>query len=146
MEWHAAGWSVCLPLLIFPCTIKSRCSLLAPAHPGRRAGWSWWWCGGSVARSTYITEEQSGRNLDKMTDLGSSVVQHVLPRCIQHDFPAIIAVEQTFLSQRDCLPRRTVQAVRMLELGGRFLCLDLRLSEHTNTRLVTAGNNCTHHS
>jgi len=23
MEWHPAGWSVCLPLLIFPCTIKS---------------------------------------------------------------------------------------------------------------------------
>jgi len=24
MEWHPAGWSVYLPLLIFPCTIKSR--------------------------------------------------------------------------------------------------------------------------
>jgi len=24
MEWHAAGWLVCLPLLIVPCTIKSR--------------------------------------------------------------------------------------------------------------------------
>ena len=34
MEWHAAGLSVCLPLLTFPCTIKSRSSLLAPAHPG----------------------------------------------------------------------------------------------------------------
>jgi len=34
MEWHPDGWSVCLPLLIFPCTIKSRSSLLAPAHPG----------------------------------------------------------------------------------------------------------------
>ena len=34
MEWRTAGWSVCLPLLIFPCTIKSRSSLLAPAHPG----------------------------------------------------------------------------------------------------------------
>jgi len=33
MEWRA-GWSVCLPLLIFPCTIKSRSSLLALAHPG----------------------------------------------------------------------------------------------------------------
>jgi len=29
-----AGWSVCLPLLIFPCTIKSRSSLLALAHMG----------------------------------------------------------------------------------------------------------------
>jgi len=34
MEWRPAGWSVCLPLLILPCTIKSRSSLLAPAHPG----------------------------------------------------------------------------------------------------------------
>jgi len=33
-EWRPSGWSVCLPLLIFPCTIKSRSSLLAPAHPG----------------------------------------------------------------------------------------------------------------
>ena len=34
MEWRPAWWSVCLPLLIFPCTMKSRSSLLAPAHPG----------------------------------------------------------------------------------------------------------------
>jgi len=44
---HPAGWSVCLPLLIFPCTIKSRSSLLAPAHPGgpgkRAVKWLWWW-------------------------------------------------------------------------------------------------------
>jgi len=33
MEWHPAGWSLCVPLLIFPCTIKSRSYLLAPAHP-----------------------------------------------------------------------------------------------------------------
>jgi len=31
MQWRPARWSVCLPLLIFPCTIKSRSSLLAPA-------------------------------------------------------------------------------------------------------------------
>ena len=40
MEWRPAGWLVYLPLLIFPCTIKSRSSLLAPAHPdgsGKRA-------------------------------------------------------------------------------------------------------------
>jgi len=34
MEWRPAGWLVCLPLLVFPCTIKSRSSLLAPSHPG----------------------------------------------------------------------------------------------------------------
>jgi len=40
MEWRPAGWSVCLPLLISPCTIKSRSSLVALAHlggPGKRA-------------------------------------------------------------------------------------------------------------
>jgi len=40
MEWRPARWSVCLPLLIFACTTKSRMSLLAPAHrggPGKRA-------------------------------------------------------------------------------------------------------------
>ena len=36
MEWRPAGWSVCLRLLIFPCAIKSRSSLLAPAHLGGR--------------------------------------------------------------------------------------------------------------
>ena len=29
---------MCLPLLIFRCTIKSRSSLLAPAHPGAAGG------------------------------------------------------------------------------------------------------------
>ena len=47
MEWRPAGWSVCLPLLISPCTMKSRSSLLAPAHPGgpgkRAVKWLWWW-------------------------------------------------------------------------------------------------------
>jgi len=48
MEWRPAGWSMCLPLLISPCTIKSRSSLLAPAHPGgpgKRAV-KRLWCGG----------------------------------------------------------------------------------------------------
>ena len=48
MEWRPAGWSVCLPLLIFPCTMKSRSSVLAPAHPGgcsKRAIKWLWWCG-----------------------------------------------------------------------------------------------------
>jgi len=34
MEWCPAGWLVCMPLLIFPCTVKFRSSLLAPAYPG----------------------------------------------------------------------------------------------------------------
>jgi len=53
IEWRPAGWSVCLPLLIFPCTIKSRSSLLAPAHPGgpRKRAVKWLcWCGGTTPR------------------------------------------------------------------------------------------------
>ena len=47
MEWRPAGWSVHLPLLIFPCTIKSRSSLLAPAYPGGlgRKAVKRSWCG-----------------------------------------------------------------------------------------------------
>jgi len=47
MEWRQAGRSVCLPLLIFPCTIKSRISLLAPAHPGGpgKSAVKRLWCG-----------------------------------------------------------------------------------------------------
>jgi len=47
MEWCPAGWSVCLPLLIFPFTMKSRSSLLAPAQPGgpeKRAVKRLLWC------------------------------------------------------------------------------------------------------
>jgi len=47
MEWRPAGWSVCLPLLIFPCTTKSRSPLLAPGGPGKRAI-KWLWCGGGL--------------------------------------------------------------------------------------------------
>ena len=48
MEWHPAGLSVCMPLLVFPCTIKSRSSLLGLARaggPGKRVI-KWLWCGG----------------------------------------------------------------------------------------------------
>jgi len=48
VEWHPAGWPVCLRLLIFPFTKKSRSSLLTPAHPGgpgKRAVKGLWWCG-----------------------------------------------------------------------------------------------------
>ena len=53
--WSGAqpdGW--CLPLLIFPCTINSRSSPLAFAHPGgpgKRAV-KWLWCGGGGAAAT----------------------------------------------------------------------------------------------
>ena len=48
MEWQPAGWTLCLPLLISPCTKKSRSSLLALAHSGGRGGRAAkrLWCGG----------------------------------------------------------------------------------------------------
>jgi len=47
LEWHPAGWSVCLPLLIFPCTIKSTSSVLPLAHPGGpgKSAVKRMWCG-----------------------------------------------------------------------------------------------------
>ena len=47
MEWRPARLSVYLPLLILPCTIKSRSSLLAPAYPGgpRKRAIKRLWCG-----------------------------------------------------------------------------------------------------
>ena len=66
MEWRPAGWSMCLPLLTFPCTIKSRSSLLAPAHPGgpgKRAVkrmWCMWCCG------RYATDLDFGLQLDEV--------------------------------------------------------------------------------
>ena len=57
MEWRPAAWSVCLPLLIFPCTIKSRSSPLAPAHsggPGKRAVKRLWFGGGGGGRVSWI--------------------------------------------------------------------------------------------
>jgi len=52
MEWRPPGWSVCLPLVILPSTIKSRRSFLLalalPGGPGKKAvkrlWWWWWWC------------------------------------------------------------------------------------------------------
>jgi len=55
MEWHPAGWSMCLPLSIFPCTINSRSSLLAPAYPGGpgKRAIKWLWCGVFLITSGY---------------------------------------------------------------------------------------------
>ena len=50
MEWRPAGWSVCLPLLIFPCTIKVQKFSSATGLPGwfRKKGHKTVvvWCGG----------------------------------------------------------------------------------------------------
>jgi len=73
MDRRPAGWSVCLPLLIFPCTIKSRSSLLAPAHPGGP---------GKKGRKTVVVvvvvEGSKGPKCDTMpnfTSIGQTVAQ-----------------------------------------------------------------------
>ena len=62
MEWRLARWSVCLPLLISFCTMKSRSSLLAPAHlggPRKRAVRRLWckWSNTPSYRSLVVDEE-----------------------------------------------------------------------------------------
>jgi len=74
MEWHPAGCSVCLPLLIFPCTTKSRSSLLAPADldgPGKRAvNQFWWWL---ACRSECAVTAADGRR--QSTPAGAATMQ-----------------------------------------------------------------------
>jgi len=47
IEWRPSGWSVCLPVLIFSCTVKSRSSHLGGPRKStvKRLWWWWWWCG-----------------------------------------------------------------------------------------------------
>jgi len=78
MEWRPSGWSVCLPLLIFPCTIKSRSSLLAPSHPGgpgKRAVKWLWWCllSQSFSRLTgpCPSKQTFGDNMERVLQAGS---------------------------------------------------------------------------
>jgi len=68
MEWRPAGWSLCLSLLIFPCTIKSRSSLLSPAHPDgpRKRAVKWlWWCSGctSFPGSTRVFNSKASQSV-----------------------------------------------------------------------------------
>jgi len=70
MEWHPAGWSVCLPLLIFSCTIKTRSSVLAPADlggPGKKAAkWLWWWwCEDDENRNYFKNDELNKTKLTR---------------------------------------------------------------------------------
>jgi len=75
IEWRPAGWSMFLPLLIFPCTIKSRNSLLAPAYPGgpgkRAVKWLCVWVGiiSEVVQDRRIgTTENYGESLCSLSD------------------------------------------------------------------------------
>ena len=84
MEWLPAAWSVCLPLLISPCTIKSRSSLLAPAHPGgpRKRAVKRLWCGVVVWCHSYQYRVQWLRwvvlECDKLPWLSSDLERQVI--------------------------------------------------------------------
>ena len=73
MESRPAGWSVCLPLLIFPCTIKSRSSLLALAHPGGPGKRAVKWlclcvvCCRTMSQSNYLKEIKSCQKIVNIT-------------------------------------------------------------------------------
>jgi len=70
MEWRPSGWSVCLPLSIYPCTIKSRSSLLAPAHrvvpekgPLKPLWWLSWTCASSQTDQNCLVGWSAGSAL-----------------------------------------------------------------------------------
>jgi len=78
MEWRPAGWSVCLPLLISPCAIKSRSSLLAAAHPGgpRKRAVKRLWCGGVVWTIREV-KSRNKRSNTKSVELNKNIL-HIL--------------------------------------------------------------------
>ena len=73
MEWRPAGWSVCLPLLVCPCTIKSRSSLLALAHPGRpgKRAVRRLWCGGVEGLTAETPPSLRSRDTKSRTNIRS---------------------------------------------------------------------------
>jgi len=87
MEWHLPGWSVCLPLLIFPYTIKSRSALMAPAHPGGpgKRAIKWLWCVVVVwmAKSLAITEQCT--TLHQYLSIPQQPLCHSLPRHLRNN-------------------------------------------------------------
>jgi len=100
MVWRPAGWSLFLPLLISPCTIKSRSSLLAPAHPGgpgkmviKRL-----WCGGYLF---------TGVNRETVTDANTS-------NCTFHsssDDNVSTSVHSIWVPHRDSIHPADIQPV-----------------------------------
>jgi len=98
MDWRPAGWSVCLPLLTFHCTIKSRSSLLAPAHPGgpgKRALKRLWCGGGDAEKEKHVMFVDSNAVLKlKFQRLHSTVVNSVTAaRIIDFLFQERVLVE-----------------------------------------------------
>ena len=105
-----SGWSGaqpdghCLPLLIFPCTIKSKRSLLAPAHlggPGKRAVKRlWWWLyqvtGSGRHPNLYSLHHLSTRILSKPVVLNSSKIFTLFPLT---DKPTNQCKNMTFLAE-----------------------------------------------
>jgi len=109
MEWRLAGWTVCLPLLISPCTIKSRSSLLAPAHPGsprKRTVKRFWWCNRRES-SLHIATIISYHKMPVVISFFfiqfacSFQLLKCRPSCVidllQHPSPALSRLEQRFL-------------------------------------------------
>jgi len=140
MEWRPAGWSECLPLLVFPCTIKSRSSPLAPAHPGgpgKRAV-KRLWCGGGISSQICCCRPCFGDFLvfvliqDELSCLAWWINdQRIAVESIQHNG---VLRTQVVSRQTVCLPAQTVVSIR-------------QILQQTNTayhRPVTANNKNAH--
>ena len=63
MEWHPSRWSVCLPVLIFPCTIKCGARRVLFGSPGwsRKKGCKTVvvWCGGMCPHTKFVAIGQT---------------------------------------------------------------------------------------
>jgi len=130
MEWRPAGWSECLPLLVFPCTIKSRSSPLAPAHPGgpgKRAV-KRLWCGGGISSQICCCRPCFGDFLvfvliqDELSCLAWWINdQRIAVESIQHNG---VLRTQVVSRQTVCLPAQTVVSIR-------------QILQQTNTAVIT---------
>jgi len=106
---------VCLPLLISPCTIKSRSSLLAPTHlgsPGKRAVKQLCVC--VCVCWTYITMmNHTSYNQDNMSVVSSKSFSQVITQSSHHTWRVghvkswLAAFRQTEISA-DCILHKLI--------------------------------------
>ena len=77
MEWRPSGWSVCVPLLIFPCTTKSRSFSSGTGSPG----WS-----RNKGRKTVVVVYMGVRKVSKQIKQPSRSLKVTAVGAIQYDF------------------------------------------------------------
>jgi len=98
LEWRPARWSVFLPLLICPCTVKSRSSLLAPAHPGGpgKGAVKRLWCGCGGCSSTCLSCVTCSVFLKELEKY------EILPEDVGHCFVTWVSLTDWWFSESRC--------------------------------------------